>query len=115
MKILVTGAKGFVGKNLCAQKGLFTYWPVEKGVNRDGFVNTDETLRTPLNELIQQTLTEKETPLMYKIRISRSGINALYDYLKSNHVEAATLFPGYDGVVKSIKENQYFKIFKQNC
>lgn len=95
--------------NLCAQKGLFTFWSVKKGTNpKTGKQNTDETIRKSLDQLISDYIEVDDKPLMYKITISKDKISELYNYLKSQHIEAATLFPGYYGIVRNITENQYF-------
>ena len=95
--------------NLCAQKGLFTFWAVKKGENpmtHKG--NIDTTLRSPLDELISNKIESADKPLMYKIIISKDNLPELYRYMKSYHIEAAILFAGYYGVVRNIKENQSF-------
>ena len=95
--------------NLCAQKGLFTFWAVKKGNNpQTGKGNIETTNRQSLDKLISERLKVDDKPLMYKIIICRDNLLQLYNFLKNNHIEAATLFPGYYGVTRSIKENQYF-------
>lgn len=95
--------------NLCAQKGLFSFWKVKKGVNpKTGKVNIDPTLRAPLDELVSDTVEVGDKPLMYKISIAKDDLPALYQYSKFHHIEASTLFPGYEGVVRNMKENQFF-------
>lgn len=97
--------------NLCAQKGLFTFWAVKKGHNpMTGKGNKAPTNRVQLDKLISDYIEEGNKPLMYKIIISKEGISELYKYLKSHHIEAATLFPGYYGVARNINENQSFLI-----
>lgn len=101
--------------NLCAQKGLFTFWSVKKGENpQTGKGNIDTTNRLSLDKLISETLEVDDMPLMYKIVICRDKLSTFYNFLKCNHIEAATLFPGYYGVTRNIIENQYFSnIHKQ--
>lgn len=101
--------------NLCAQKGLFTFWLVKKGENpQTSKGNINSTNRQPLDKLITENLEVDDMPLMYKIVICRENLSELYDFLKYNHIEAATLFPGYSGVTRSIIENQFFSnIHKQ--
>ncbi len=99
--------------NIIAQKGLFTFWATVKGINP----NTRKSDMTKVNHESLDHLVEKyfevdKMPLMYCFKIDSTSANALYEFLKFHHVEAATIFPGFSGVVRSIKENQeYVKIY----
>ncbi len=96
--------------NLCAQKGLFTLWEVEKTKITDRYeTQVDDT---PLDQLLveylssdQELLSYISKPLLYKISISNRYLSQLYGFLKENKIDSSTLFPGYDGIKKSIKEN----------
>jgi hypothetical protein len=97
--------------NLAAQKGLFTYWK-EKGLPlASKEINMEiierETVTKPLNELIkeQTQMNEDSEVYMWRYLIPRKDRAVLYEYLKRRNVTAATLFPGYDGVVRSLKED----------
>ena len=96
-------------ENIIAQKGLFSFWSVMKGV-KPGTTKFElsPTNREPLDKLIQEQFQEGDKPLMYCIKISNNNLELLYDYLKHHHVEAATIYPGYKGIIKSIMEHQSF-------
>ncbi len=95
--------------NLCAQKGLFTFWEVKKNNAVDG---TNKPVdRRSLDELLKDFITNNDAlkpfihlPLLYKISLPNREIKKLYGYIRSNHIDASTLFPGYNGVVKSIQD-----------
>ena len=95
--------------NLCAQKGLFTFWEVKKNNAIDGTKKPVD--RRSLDELLTDYISHNsgikpfiQLPLLYKISIPNREVKKLYDYIKSNHVDASTLFPGYNGAVKSIQD-----------
>lgn len=102
----------FANPNLGAQKGIFTLWEINKPIKSvspmivDIHVKVD---RSPLDLLIQNYInTHKEsinTPFMYKILVSTANIRCLYDYLKKLRYDASRIFPGYNGVTKSIIED----------
>ena len=49
-------------------------------------------------------------PLLYKISIPNRYLFQLYGFLSENQTDASTLFPGYDGIQKSIKEKMRYVI-----
>lgn len=96
--------------NLAAQKGLFTYWK-EEGLSLDSkHINMEvlqrETVTKPLNELIEEHSQKNKNSEVYMRRylIPRKDRSVLYEYIEKRNITAATLFPGYDGVVRSLKE-----------
>lgn len=99
--------------NLAAQKGLFTYWQVRKPLkkDKDGQIAPDlSVLRnaTPLDKLIVDYLENnqvEEKTYIYHITIPNHTAIELYEYVKRNNCDAASLFPGYDGVVRCMEEN----------
>ena len=101
--------------NLAAQKGLFTYWKEEglpfasKEINLE--ILKRETVTKPLNELIevQSQKNENSEVYMWRYLIPRKDRAILYEHIKRRNVTAATLFPGYDGVVRSLKEDSEIK------
>ena len=102
--------------NLCAQKGLFSLWEVEKTKITDR--NETQVDDTPLDQLLveflssdQELLSYISKPLLYKISIPNRYLGQLYVFLKENKIDSSTLFPGYDGVQKTIKEDNVVK----NC
>lgn len=96
--------------NLCAQKGVFTFWESQKANAVDG--TNDPIDRRSLDELLKEFITNHDTlkpfihfPLLYKISLPNREIKKLYGYIRSNHIDASTLFPGYTGAVKSIMDD----------
>ena len=105
----------FGNPNLAAQKGLFTYWKEEglplasKKIKKE--IIERETVTKPLNDLIEEHTPKNEDSEVYMWRylIPRKDRVVLYEYIKRRNVTAATLFPGYDGVVRSLKEDSNIK------
>lgn len=99
--------------NLGAQKGMLTFWEIQKPIKKDKnkghvpvFSWRDEKT---LEEHITNFLLEKEEPAksyIYRITIPETGLFELYEFIKSNRCDASSLFPGYDGVVRSMKEDE---------
>ncbi len=103
--------------NLCAQKGIFTFWETmypgmpTKGDNSAFKLQTD---RTPLDQQIDKYLKEiksDEKTYLYRITIPQNVACEIYTYVNKMGYNAATLFPGYDGVARYINERQ--KIFTE--
>ena len=105
--------------NLCAQKGLFTYWK-EPGFNVPSNIITEDELvklhkvcinRSPLDMRLKEELAGKrlDHSYMWKLRVPRADKKELWDYINKKGVNAASLFPGYAGVVRSINEAQNLK------
>ena len=95
--------------NLSAQKGVFTLWEVEKSMITDTNVNRVNNMS--LDQLLVEHLSSNQQlrsyiskPLLYKISIPNRYLFQLYGFLSENQTDASTLFPGYDGIQKSIKE-----------
>jgi hypothetical protein len=109
--------------NLNAQKGLLSYWEVyvpsmmeqAQELQRGLVCLTD---RTPLDQLLQNycdTCSGKNETLvlLYKIEFPVRECLVIYEYLREMGYTAAKLFPGYDGVVKSMYENMLFEKIKK--
>lgn len=108
----------FGNPNLAAQKGLFTCW-VEPGFNLSSNVISEEEHNEimkvrvnskPLDQRLKEEMKDKQLDRHYlwKLMIPREGRKELYDYINLKGINAASLFPGYGGVVKSIKEADSF-------
>lgn len=101
--------------NLAAQKGLFTYWKEEGLPLSSKVINMEvlqrETVTKPLNELIEEQSQKNENAevCMWRYLIPRKDRAVLYEHIKRRNITAATLFPGYDGVVRSLKEDSKIK------
>lgn len=113
----------FGNPNLAAQKGLFTFWnisglqlPINGNLEKDGLnVFQRLTNRKPLNELIVEEYQKPENKdkipnftIMWKLLIPRKDRRVLYEYINDKNVNAASLFPGYEGAVRCINENNHF-------
>ena len=101
--------------NLCAQKGLFTLWQIDKHKKEKGIKPLfpySQIKITPLDELIEKEFgsLHLSKTFLYRIRISRSLARDLYIYLRSMSYDASKLFPGYYGVAKSMQEDEAFRI-----
>lgn len=107
--------------NLAAQKGLFTFWNVSGlklpliGANKEDNKVVSEvfkrmTNRTPLNELIEAECKKQgiNETVMWKLLIPRKDRKELYEYIRKRNVNAASLFPGYEGAAQCIKEDRSF-------
>ncbi len=107
--------------NLAAQKGLFTFWnvsgfklPLTAANKEDNEVVFEMfnrmTNRTPLNELIEEECKKQciNEVVMWKLLIPRKDRKMLYEYIRKRNVNAASLFPGYEGAVQCIKEDRSF-------
>ncbi|KGP80073.1 MULTISPECIES: FRG domain-containing protein [unclassified Paenibacillus] len=97
--------------NLRAQKGILTYWKSESLVMSDGKINfTVKTDRDSLDQLIYKNVTEnvsfqkKPKILLYKFLIPNDEAKNLFLALQKLNYDAAKLFPGFDGISKSITE-----------
>lgn len=99
--------------NLAAQEGVFTLWTVTKPVTSGKKFSIEKTLidKTPLDSLLVNRLKELkviERPFMYRISCPRKEAVEIYSYLEKEGHTAAKLFPGYDGIVRSMKESKQF-------
>ena len=108
--------------NLNAQKGVLSYWEIDAPGEFEQIDNLQHgivrlTDRTSLDELIQQYCDDypgknEHLVLLYKIEIPVQECVEVYDYLCRLGYAAARLFPGYDGVVREIKENEIYQKVK---
>lgn len=113
----------FSNPNLAAQKGLFTFWNVSglhlpiNGNNGKDVLEVFQRLtnRKPLDELIEEEYKKPENKdkvpnftILWKLLIPRSDRKVLYEYINNKNVNAASLFPGYEGAVRCIEENNQF-------
>lgn len=92
--------------NLMAQKGVFTHWQIERF---DFQLKVNPVDRRPLNELFESQIRNDETAdfskLFYKINIPIKFSKELHKYMSTIGFDGSTLFPGYDGITRSIKED----------
>lgn len=103
--------------NLSAQEGVFTLWQIDKPITRNSesevvSISTDWVDRSPLDKLLSDRLQKENAavhPYMYRITIPQSQAIEIYSYIERLNHTAAKLFPGYTGVVMSLKEGNRFK------
>ena len=92
--------------NLMAQKGVFTHWQIARFNFK---LKTDPVDRRSLDELFESQIAQNETSdfsrLFYKINIPIKFKKVLYKYISTIGFDGSTLFPGYDGITRSIKED----------
>jgi len=92
--------------NLGSQKGILSLWQID--VKEDYYQKID---RTPLDQLIETRYKDDDDldePLLYKFMIPNTYVNNIYAHLRKNGYSAGRLFPGYEGVVKTIIEDKKF-------
>ena len=68
--------------------------------------------RYPLETLLEGY--SSLSPLLYKFSLPARESILLFRHLQRLEYGAARLFPGYDGVVKEISENEMFKTLEQS-
>jgi hypothetical protein len=105
---LIVTAPSSQNPNLKAQRGLFSlvrFPPIE--VNLSGCVD-----RRPQDELLQELVAGAKDPDcqpgLYHLTLPVSESLTLLRLLAIDGVSAATLFPGYSGVVEALSEEQYW-------
>lgn len=99
--------------NLCAQKGMFTFWESfypglldKKGkMKLNHEPKTDRrSLDEQLDSYLREIKAEKRTYL-YQITIPQDSSFGIYSHIEKMGYNASTMFPGYDGVAKFLKEH----------
>jgi hypothetical protein len=100
LSIGLSGAPGATNPNLHAQRGLFTFEHIEL------IEKEQRTLRNPLDKLIQMKILEsplgKIAPVMFHFTLPQSEAGKLLWLLAKENIDASRLFPGYDGIVRSM-------------
>ena len=68
-----------------------------------------------LDDIIKEAKrdTRNEEPILYKILIPTPQDDELYNYLRNEGYDASLIFPGYDGVTKTISEQLFWKNLKR--
>lgn len=105
--------------NLGAQKGMLTFWEIkipvkndkEKGIVPDITWRDEKTLDEHITEFLLAK-GEPSKPYLYRIILPETGILDLYKFIKRNKCDASTLFPGYDGVVRCMQEDNMLNKIK---
>lgn len=101
-------------ENLKAQQGLFTLWQVKKKIGyKDGGKVVDmetKVNRTPLDQLLLNLRIKQdkiEEPYLYGFMLPLDSAKELYRYIKSLGYDASRIYPGYNGVVKSLLHDYF--------
>ena len=105
--LVITSAPRSSNPNLNAQSGLFMLH-LETEIKKD-----QETDIKPIDRLVTDSIEknpmEKTAPIMFRFTLPVSEYGNLLWLTAKEGINAARLFPGYDGVVKSMKERLYWK------
>ncbi len=104
MKLFVPSAN--INQNINAQKGIFMYRQIQKG----GLLN-EPIDRTPYDDLMLDQFKSEKEPFLFKYTIQMSLLAKLYKYLDKCGINTASMYPGYDGIVKKIKEDSLIELF----
>lgn len=101
-------------ENLKAQQGLFTLWQVKKNVDfKDGGKVVDmetKVNRNPLDQLLLNLGGKQgkiEAPYLYGFMLPPDSAKELYRYIKNIGYDASRIYPGYNGVVKSLLHDYF--------
>ncbi len=102
--------------NLCAQKGMFTFWEsfypgLLDNEGKTKLNHAPKTDRRSLDEQLDSYLREikaEERTYLYQITIPQDASYGIYSHIEKMGYNASTLFPGYDGVARFLKEHFEF-------
>lgn len=101
-------------ENLKAQQGLFTLWQVKKKIEfKDGGKVVDmetKVNRNPLDQLLLNLRIKQgkvEVPYLYGFMLPPNSAKELYSYIKNIGYDASRIYPGYNGVVKSLLHDYF--------
>jgi FRG domain len=112
LPIRIAGAPGASNPNLNAQRGLFTFDFIEP------IVKGDKLSRIPLDKLIEMEVPESPlkdvAPVMFHFTLPKSEAGKLLWLLSKEGIDASRLFPGYDGIVKSMNIRSWLEFPFQN-
>ena len=108
--IKVVTAPGASNANLFAQRGLFTLvrplkcdWDAPANVEP-----LEETIRRLYERIAAKHAVDDKWPVLISFRLPVSQAPQLLTLLARHHVTAAEHFPGYEGVVKALKEREFW-------
>lgn len=100
--------------NIYAQKGLFTYYPVDDEITFESHVdaneNVDDIDRRPLNTIMKETVPHQfHAGLFKRVKLPCHLAIEAFKALSRLGYSSARVFPGYDGVVKQINDRRLVK------
>ena len=104
--------------NVRAQKGILSHWRIEVPGTRSGSTGMQlkKIDRTPLDQLLAKDCASpfyNQMVMLYKFIIPQEEMVNMYHYVHKMGYGAASLFPGYAGVVKEITENKIIKSIQE--
>ncbi len=85
-------------QNLLAQDGLFTMYTAEP------FDWSAPRVATPVEDIVQSWTGVRNTPILFRISLVLAEADNLRRLLLRRGITGARIFPGYDGVVKALRE-----------
>lgn len=93
--------------NLRAQSGVLSYYHVRN-------MDDDFSVR-PIDELIlnYQNTSPRKGSFLTKLVFSTGNVLSDFKYLRNNGYHAAKLFPGYDGVMRKLQEDEWIQELEQ--
>lgn len=99
--------------NLCAQKGMFTFWEsfYPGLLNKEGKMKLNHEPKTDRHSLDEQLdsylrdIKAEERTYLYQITIPQDASSGIYTHIEKMGYNASTIFPGYDGVARFLKEH----------
>ncbi|KAA2301609.1 FRG domain-containing protein, partial [Clostridioides difficile] len=102
--------------NLNAQKGLFTHWKSGNLGGKDNYIDKSIDVDCkPLDCKIYEYLSKEKSFLnnpvicMYKFLIPTKEADSIFEGLNRMNYDAAKMFPGFDGISRSIQEKALFQ------
>ena len=105
--------------NLRAQKGILSQWRIVVPGNGSDVtvIQSKKVDRTPLDQLLTKFYEREnidKTIVLYKFVIPKGECIGMYNYIQKMGYGAASLFPGYDGIVREIAENKMCRDVRRN-
>ena len=105
--------------NLCAQKGMFTFWEsfYPGLLDSEGKMKLNHEPKTDRRSLDEQLdsylrkIKAQERTYLYQITIPQDAAYGIYSFIEKMGYNASTIFPGYDGVARFLKE--HFEIHRK--
>ena len=97
--------------NLCAQRGIFTFWEsIYPGFPQGDVKNyiKQTTDRRTLDERLDHYFKENDSPpkpYLYRVTIPQDAAYSIYSHIEKMGYNASTMFPGYDGVARFLREH----------
>lgn len=105
--------------NLKAQKGILSYYKDSLCVPlyKDYKIKSIDKILNDYYKEIQSSIANIKSygTLICKMKFKSKEPVAEFEYLTKNGTNAARLFPGYQGVVKKIEEDEIINTLKNNC